>query len=667
MATDRLLRRLPLKARLIGSYLIILGIGGLATSLVGSWIVSSTIMMQATRAVEHNLATARAAYDRQLLDLERTIKLAAYGTTIQQLLSERERSTLVAFLNDLRTDNNLDFLTLSDPQGQVMLRSTQPDRMGDDVSSISVVRAAINGAIASATEIMSADQLGREDTALRARAHIRLVPTRMAQPQAKEIQSSGLVLTAAAPVTGSAGESLGILYGGVLVNRNFEIVDHVWDMLYKGERYRGRDIGTVTIFQGDVRVSTNVKLATGERALGTLVSEEVREAVLERGEVWQDRAFVVNDWYISAYEPIRNYSGAIVGILYVGQLEEVYTSTRDRVISLFFAIATVGFILILVVTYQMIKNITRPIGEMVEATRDIAAGHFDHEVHSTSQGEIAQLAQSFNTMLKSLREMKADLEEWGRTLEKKVRERSEELVAMQTRVAQSERLASLGMLAAGVAHEINNPLGAILSLSALALEDLSAVDPSRKNLEEVVKQSERCREIVKGLLEFSHQSETGTELVDINEAIEDTLSLLVKQAVFFNVRLLKDLESSLPPVTAERSQLQQVLMNIIINALQAMDEKGTLILATRKDTEGFVEVRISDTGRGIPVDEIDKIFDPFYTTKESGEGTGLGLSIAYGIVTKHKGTISVDSEVGKGSTFTIRLPATLECVEVGAG
>jgi two-component system NtrC family sensor kinase len=336
------------------------------------------------------------------------------------------------------------------------------------------------------------------------------------------------------------------------------------------------------------------------------------------------------------------------------------------VIFLFFAIATVGFILILVVTYYMIQNITRPIGEMVEATRDIAAGHLDHQVRPTSQGEIAQLAESFNTMLKSLRQMKADLQEWGRTLEEKVRERTEELVAMQTRVAQSERLASLGMLAAGVAHEINNPLGGILSLSALALEDLSAEDPNRRNLEEVVKQSERCREIVRGLLEFSRQSETGSERVDINETIEDTLRLVGKQAVFFNVQLSKNLEPTLPPVTGERSQLQQVLMNLIINAVQAMGEKGTLTVATGESGEGFVEVQISDTGRGIPADEVDRIFDPFYTTKESGEGTGLGLSIAYGIVTKHGGTITVASEVGKGSTFTIRLPATPDPVVASA-
>ena len=299
------------------------------------------------------------------------------------------------------------------------------------------------------------------------------------------------------------------------------------------------------------------------------------------------------------------------------------------------------------------------IGEMVEATRDIAAGRFDHEVHPTSQGEIGQLAESFNTMLKSLRQMKEDLEDWARTLEEKVAARTEELVAMQERVAQSERLASLGMLAAGVAHEINNPLGGILSLTALTLEDMAGDDANRENLTEVVKQSERCREIVRGLLEFSRQSEVGTERVDVNQVLLNTLALIRKQALFFNIKLVEDFDPELPAVTADESQLEQVFMNILMNAVQAMEEKGTLTIVTRQ-SGSFVEVLISDTGRGIPSDEVDRIFDPFYSTKESGEGAGLGLSIAYGIISKHRGNISVESKVGKGSTFTIRLPATPE-------
>ena len=260
-------------------------------------------------------------------------------------------------------------------------------------------------------------------------------------------------------------------------------------------------------------------------------------------------------------------------------------------------------------------------------------------------------------MLQSLRQMRDDLEEWGRTLEEKVKQRSEELGAMQARVAQAERLASLGMLAAGVAHEINNPLGAILALTALTLEDVKTDDPNRENLQEVVKQTQRCRDIVKGLLEFSRHSKVNTELADLNKILQDTLSLVSKQAQFLNITVVTNYDPELPSVMADKSELQQVVMNILINAVQAMQERGTVTITTRHSTgDNSVEVLISDTGCGMRPDQIDQIFDPFFTTKQSGQGTGLGLSIAYGIITSHRGCISVESEVGKGSTFKIRLP-----------
>jgi two-component system NtrC family sensor kinase len=620
-------RKLSLKARLIWSYLVILGIGGLATSVVGSWIVSSTIMTQARRAVDHDFATARTVYEQQLQSLKLAVQFAASGTTVQQYLAAGDRRSLDAYLERIRQDAGFDFLTLADPRGQVVLRVSQPGRALDDASSIGIVKAALSGKVAAGTEILP----------------------------------SGMTLMAAAPVEAAGVGMLGALYGGVLLTGNFAIVDRVWDLLFRGDRSRDVDSGAVTIFQNDVRISTSVRTAAGRRTVGTRASPDIGAAVLQRGETWRGRALIVNDWYISEYDPIRDYTGNVVGMLSVGILENTYTAIRNRVVLSFFGIATSGFLLIIGITYYMIRNITRPIGEMVAATHNIIAGRFDQEVQSNSPTEIALLAESFNAMLQSLRQMRGDLEEWGRTLEEKVRQRTEELVAMQARVAQSERLASLGMLAAGVAHEVNNPLGGILALTALTVEDMRDNDPNRENLEEVIRQTERCRDIVKGLLEFSRQSKSNTELVDLNKVLEDTLSLVTKQALFFNINLVQNLAPELPRVMADGSQFQQVFMNILMNAVQAMDERGTITVVTRRLVhDKCVEVAISDTGHGILPEQIDRIFDPFFTTKASGRGTGLGLSIAYGIVTTHRGTISVASEVGKGSTFTIRMPIAAE-------
>jgi two-component system NtrC family sensor kinase len=370
---------------------------------------------------------------------------------------------------------------------------------------------------------------------------------------------------------------------------------------------------------------------------------------------------VVDDWYIAAYDPLRALDGSIIGILYVGVLEQAYASIRDRVILSFFAIASIGFLVIIGITYVMVSNITRPIGDMVAATHRIAAGQMDQEIQAVGQGELTLLAHSFNGMLASLRAMRTDLEEWGRTLEEKVRQRTDEVTAMQLRVAQSERLASLGMLAAGVAHEVNNPLGGILALTALTLEDLPADHPNRRNLEVVVQQTERCRDIVKGLLDFSRQSDVSMEELQINEVLDQTLQLVSRQSAFFNVRIERAWADDLPPITGDRSQLQQVFLNILVNAVQAMDERGMITIRTAAH-DGTVEVAITDTGCGISGDVIDRIFDPFFTTREGGRGTGLGLAIAYGIVTRHRGHIHVQSTVGKGTTFTIRLPASADHV-----
>ena len=652
--------RRTLKARLIKHYLVVLGIGGLVTSVVGSYIVSSTIMMQVRRSVDNDSVTARTIYEEQLQTLRLTVQLVASGTTVPQYLTGGRRELLLQYLDGIRRERRFDFLTLTNREGRVVLRPSQPTQTGDDVAAVSVVAAALKGSTAASTEILPADLLAREQVRLPEQARVKLVATPQSRPAGKPEETAGMALLAATPVRGADGEILGALYGGVLLNRNNAIVDRVWQLIYRGEQFLGENVGTVTIFQKDVRVSTNVLNSSGERAVGTMISALVHDAVLGRGETWRGRAFVVHDWFISRYEPIRNLQGETIGALYVGVLERDYSAIRDRVILSFFAIATIGFVLIIATTYYEISHITRPVGQMVEATRNIAAGSLDQEVEAGDQGEIALLAQSFNTMLKSLRAMKGDLEEWGRTLEQKVRQRTEELVAMQARVSQSERLASLGMLAAGVAHEINNPLGGILALTSLSLEDMPREDPNRENLEEVVHQSQRCRDIVKGLLEFSRQSRMSADLVDLNKVLDDTLSLITKQAAFFNVVIVKEYDPELPAVVADKSELQQVFMNILMNGAQAMSEQGTIRIVTRSASQDeAVEVLISDTGRGISPEDIGRIFDPFFSTKPSGQGTGLGLSIAYGIITSHKGTIHVASEIGSGTTFTVRMPAAV--------
>lgn len=239
-------------------------------------------------------------------------------------------------------------------------------------------------------------------------------------------------------------------------------------------------------------------------------------------------------------------------------------------------------------------------------------------------------------------------------MEKKLEETHLQLVS-------SEKMASLGKLAAGIAHEINNPLGGILIYSSLLMEDLPEEDPKRQDLGRIVQEAGRCKEIVKSLLEFARQTEPKREPIDINRAITDGLFFLENQALFHNIRITKRLDPSLPWVTGNAGQLKQVFMNIIINAAEAMHGSGELTITTFSSTgRTSVFVEFTDTGEGIPEENLSRIFEPFFTTKDVGKGTGLGLATSYGIIESHGGKIGVKSTVGEGTTFTIELPILAE-------
>ena len=239
-------------------------------------------------------------------------------------------------------------------------------------------------------------------------------------------------------------------------------------------------------------------------------------------------------------------------------------------------------------------------------------------------------------------------------MEKKLQETHVQLVS-------SEKMASLGKLAAGIAHEINNPLGGILIYASLMMEDLSEEDPKRGDLARIVQEAGRCKEIVKSLLEFARQTEPKMEPTDINRAITDGLFFLENQALFHNIQIIKKLDPFLPSVRGNSGQLKQVFMNIIVNAAEAIYGSGTLTITTSHDAHRkTVFVEFIDTGEGIAEENLTRIFDPFFTTKDVGKGTGLGLATSYGIIEGHGGKIGVKSRLSEGTTFRIELPAYSE-------
>jgi two-component system NtrC family sensor kinase len=292
---------------------------------------------------------------------------------------------------------------------------------------------------------------------------------------------------------------------------------------------------------------------------------------------------------------------------------------------------------------------------MVAATQRIAQGDLDHKVIPQAQDEIGQLALSFNRMTDKLKEANEGLWQWTRTLEKRVEERTEELGKMQDFMVQSEKLASLGKMAAGVAHEINNPLTSILLNTHLMLEKVEPSSPFFENLTLIADETTRCSHIVRGLLEFARQNPPQKVQTDINALVDKIVQLLENQAAFQNIVIIRQLAEDLPPLSLDRTKIQQVIWNLMINAAEAMAKGGTLMIVSRLADGGrWIELLFVDTGPGIAKEILNKLFDPFFSTKSSG--LGLGLAVCYGIIQGHQGSITVESEPGHGATFTIRLP-----------
>lgn len=646
---------LSLRTKLILSFLAVIAFGGLISLIIGWRLVKNTLIGQAQLKVKHDLSAAWMVFNERLNDIKDLVNLTAARESLQEALQKNQLDILLKYLARVREGYSLDFLTLTNAQGQVLVRTSNPRQVGDDQSHDELVSQALAGVTVASPQILSSEELLKEGEELAERARMKILPTPKAAPRDEAFESKGMVLKAAAPLVDEQGRILGALYGGILLNRNYEIVDRVKEIVYKDEKYKGREIGTATIFQHDLRISTNVRNEDGSRAIGTRVSEEVSRAVLIKGQPWIDRAFVVNDWYITAYEPIRNIQGKIIGILYVGMLEKPYLDTTNRLMLSFTGMASLCVVVLLVLLYFSTTRIINPLQKMVTATQRIAEGDLSHKVEVTSSDEIGHLASSFNAMVDKLKEANQKLIEWGKTLEKKVEERTKELTAMQAHLIQSEKLASLGKLAAGIAHEINNPLGGILIYSHLILEDTDKNSPHYENLKKIVKETARCKDIVKRLLEFARPKEPEFTLIDINEIVEKSLSIVERQALFQNIKIVKTYDPNLPNTVADGAQLQQVFTNIIINAAEAMDGKGTLTIQTSTE-QNFIHVSFSDTGHGISEENKKRIFEPFFTTKEVGKGTGLGLAISFSIIQKHQGTIEVRSQPNKGATFIVKLP-----------
>ncbi len=646
-----------LRQKISSILILIIAVNGLITLWAGLHLIDDEIIKRARDDVGTDLNAAREIYIQAGQHVHDIVRLTAVRFFLRDAALHNDTGRLAAELSRVRTRESLDMLTLTDGEGRVIYRSANPGVYGDNEAGDPVVaRVLENGESVVATVITGQVELEKEGEALASRARMRPIATPMSGPGPDSVVTAGMCIKAAAPLLSEEGELIGVLYGARLLNRNYEIVDGVKDIVYRGETYRGKDAGTVTIFQNGMRISTNVIGSDGQRAVGTRVSAEVYERVIELGETWVGRAFVVNDWYITAYEPIRDLNDEVIGMLYVGTLEAPYSDLRRKVALIFGAMAAAAIVAMSIVSILLSGTIVKPVRELLRGTERIGEGCLSHRVKVSGKDEVGQLAASFNRMAEDLEKTRARYDELTATLEDKVKQKAEELKETRDRLVQSEKLTSLGKMAAGIAHEINNPLTSILINSHLVAEGLAGDEDAEESLDLIIRETARCGEIVRGLLEFSRQSPPDMVVGSLNDVIEKTLALLRTQFLAARVEVVRDLDDSIPDTVMDANKMEQAFTNLMLNAMDAMPGGGSLTVESGISPGGD-EVRLvfADTGCGIPDEELSRIFDPFYTTKGAG-GTGLGLSVTYGIIEQHGGRIDVKSRVGEGTVFTVFIP-----------
>jgi len=359
---------------------------------------------------------------------------------------------------------------------------------------------------------------------------------------------------------------------------------------------------------------------------------------------------------------------AILGILdIVYSLKSIDKTAQANTTAL--AGFSLGFVLVasLFVSFFVHRMVYVPLRDLENGAKRISSGNLDQLIPVRSDDEFGRLATSFNSMTVALRESQLELLEAARTLEHKVQERTRQLHVAQAEAARGEKLASVGMLAAGIAHELNNPLTGVLTFSHLIRQKMPDGSPDAEDMDLVIRETKRCAAIIRRLLDFARDKAPEKKFADINRVIEETVRFVERPAHLRDIEIKLDLDRELPQIWIDEDLIKQVIMNMLVNAQHAIDEEGSITVRSRrlreprrlepdKEPGPMAEISVIDTGCGISEKNLQRIFDPFFTTKEVGKGTGLGLSVSYGIVSAHGGSIEVDSKVGEGSTFRIYLP-----------
>lgn len=646
---------MTLKRRIYLNFVLLVVIFAVVGSILGSFLIGRTAVDEAQRSVGLNLRSAWSVIQSEFEALRTLVSVLGTGERVAMAYFGQDPSVCRSSLEAVRRQCGLDFLSLTDQHGRVVLRTLDPYNVGDDLSLDPFVKAALKGNATSGFASLSAQRLRAEGGDLEERAFVAFEPTAMAKPRAKGFETSGIAMIAAAPARDERGSVIGAIYAGVLVNRNNSLVDRIRSSVFEEKLYRGKPLGTVTVFQWDVRIATNVTLPNGNRAIGTRVSADVYDKVLENQLSWCDRAFVVDDWYISAYDPIHDVEGKPIGILYVGVLARKYDEMRRDLWKLYGALSLITAVLVLGIKVLFAKGLSGSITRLAQAAARIATGDYTLRVpEPSSRDEVLELTRAFNAMADSLRDREERLRHANIELERA----NESLQGLN-----SNYLDMLGF----ISHELKNTLGVIFT-SARALEKGLAGplgDPQATLVQGISKSIQSAISMTRNYLDLA-RIEQGEMVMEVQaiEFVEEVLRSVVEElgsaARQKNMALQEKFQSPIP-LRGDAALMKVVVRNLLGNAIQYGRMGGKILLEAATEGE-TVSLKVWNEGEGLSKQQLDRLFGKFVRfPSEKGpdtRGTGLGLFITKEIVERHGGEIKAESLQGEWMLFTVKLPCS---------
>ena len=650
--------QLPIRSKLLVLVLMPLGVVLPLLAILLSWGSDALDRLLITK-VRSDLAVAHGYFERVLGEVGASVLAIAESQALHAALRAPAPEQM-ALLRRLKARDGLDFLNLRAPDGRLLM--TDAGAAGE-TDPRSPAYAVVNDTkVRSSVEVLDAQQFARLGDVPQERVAVTLVPTRNAAPDTRRREERAMVLVSTQAVRADDGRVLAHVQGGMLLNRNLAFIDHINEIVYPERSLPFGSRGTATLFLDDVRISTNVRLfgtPGDERAIGTRVSQTVRDAVLDRGRPWLDRAFVVDDWYVSGYQPLLNARGERIGMLYVGFLEQPFTWLKRGVLAGVAVLLLSVMAIAALVSMRWAKTIFHPLEQMGETMDRVEAGALDARVGIVGRGdEIGRLAAHLDHLLGVIDTNTAMLRRFNAELDAKVADRTRALELAQQQLVRAEKMVAVGQLTSSIAHEINNPI-AVMQGNLDLMRDL--LDPraqaSVKNEMRLLDQQiDRMRLIVTQLLQFARPADYAgyIEPVDTARVIDDCLVLVGAQLSTSSVSITRHYGATRQPAI-NRNELQQVMVNLLVNAMHAMGGAGELRIVTRDRAADLVEIDVIDTGSGLGPELIRELFRPFITRKK--DGTGLGLWISRSIVERYGGDLrAADRDDGRsGAVFTVVL------------